>query len=155
MLKLIFIIRWPVAFILSLIAFALAAIVFQGIRQDEVDKALALQQGIPAAVSLIAFNPKRDIHPMDEVTAPTPNQPYEVASLPAVPGLILFLIALVEFAHSNRLPPVPQMSATAADAVRPCGLCPACGWCLCDKIHAALGLCQGVCRQRPMGQSGP
>ena len=68
MFKIIYNSRWSVPFILSLMAFALAAIVFFGARQDEVDKALALKNGPPAAVSLNAFDPKRDAHPMDEVT---------------------------------------------------------------------------------------
>jgi len=68
MFKIIFNSRWPVPFVLSLMAFALAAIVFFGASQDEADKARALKQGPPAAASLNTFDPKRDIHPMNEVT---------------------------------------------------------------------------------------
>lgn len=47
MFKAIYKSRWPMTFILSLVAFALAAIVFFGANQDEVDKTLALKQGPP------------------------------------------------------------------------------------------------------------
>jgi hypothetical protein len=67
MLKLIFRSSWKVQAFLAVLCFALATLVFFGHRQIEAEKAQALKDGIPAPVSLNAFDPKRDIHAADEV----------------------------------------------------------------------------------------
>ncbi len=40
---------------------------YQDIQRKEAGKAFARSQGVPTAVSLNEFDPKRDIHPADEV----------------------------------------------------------------------------------------
>lgn len=67
MLKLIFRSSWKVQAFLAVLCFALATLVFFGNRLIEAEKAQALKDGIPAPVSLNAFDPKRDIHAADEV----------------------------------------------------------------------------------------
>ena len=67
MLRLIFRSPWYVPFVLALGLFWVANFFYQDYRHDEAAKALALQQGPPAAVSLNAFDPARDTHPADEV----------------------------------------------------------------------------------------
>ncbi len=53
--------------VLAALCFAAAFLVWQDSGKEEAAKALALQQGVPAAVVLDAFDPARDIHPAGEV----------------------------------------------------------------------------------------
>jgi len=67
MLRLIFRSPWYVPLVMALALFWVANFFYQDYRDDEAAKALALQQGMPAAVSLNAFDPARDTHAADEV----------------------------------------------------------------------------------------
>lgn len=54
-------------FVLAAALFALAGVFHQEHRKDEAEKVLALRQGVPAPVSLNAFDPEKDIHSADDV----------------------------------------------------------------------------------------
>lgn len=67
MLRIILRCPWPFHVVVGLIFLGLAAFAFQVLTDVEAEKAQALQQGVPEAVSLNAFDPERDVHPADEV----------------------------------------------------------------------------------------
>ncbi len=59
--------HWLVQVLFAALAFAAAGFLYLTHQEREAEKVLALQQGVPAAVSLNAFDPAKDIHPADEV----------------------------------------------------------------------------------------
>ncbi len=67
MFRLLFRSDWRVPAIFAVVCFALSVAVYFGSLKTEADKKLAREAGQPAIVSLNDFNPKRDIHPADEV----------------------------------------------------------------------------------------
>ena len=67
MFNLLFRSSWKVQAFLAVALLALAVIFNQSFKKDEAEKARALLDGIPQAVSLNAFDPKRDIHAAREV----------------------------------------------------------------------------------------
>lgn len=67
MLRIVLRAPWKVHAVFTVIFLGLAFFTFQALTKVEQDKARALQEGIPAAVSLNDFDPKRDVHPADEV----------------------------------------------------------------------------------------
>ncbi|WP_435256612.1 hypothetical protein ACSBLW_10690 [Thioclava sp. FR2] len=67
MFNLLFRSSWKVQAFLAVVLMALAFIVNEAAKKDEAEKARALRDGIPQAVSLNGFDPKRDIHAAREV----------------------------------------------------------------------------------------
>ena len=58
---------WPVKAVLAALCFGLAWFAYQFGLENEAEKAQALRDGVPEAVSLNEFDPVRDIHAADEV----------------------------------------------------------------------------------------
>lgn len=67
MLNLIFRSSWKVKAFYAVVCLSLSVALYLVSLEIEADKARALEAGVPAAVSLNEFDPKRDIHAADEV----------------------------------------------------------------------------------------
>lgn len=67
MFRLLFRGHWLAQMVFAALAFAAAAFFYMAHQQIEAEKAQARSNGMPAAVSLSAFDPERDVHPADEV----------------------------------------------------------------------------------------
>ncbi|MFZ1468454.1 MAG: hypothetical protein WAT09_05670 [Paracoccaceae bacterium] len=152
MLKLIVNSRRYVALFLSLVVVGLAGVVYQGIQKDEIEKALALRQGVPSAVSLNAFDPGRDIHAAaDNRDAPVamsvsnPVQPDSVSAAAASEPMTEAVAALAERASPPVAPAVPAADRIetslipAAAALRPAAPAAALvAFVLLARIHGSL-----------------
>lgn len=67
MLNLVLKSGWPVKAIFAVVFFGLAALFYAVALDSEAQKVQALRDGVPAPVSLNAFDRKRDVHAADEV----------------------------------------------------------------------------------------
>jgi hypothetical protein len=67
MFRLLFRGHWLAQMVFAALAFAAAAFFYMAHQQIEAEKAQARANGMPAAVSLNAFDPEKDVHPADEV----------------------------------------------------------------------------------------